>query len=342
VGVQVIDHDRTCGFLSVRLNDLLAAKERSQDWFPLSKSKEGRVRMSAEWKPVLMSGSLNGGSGYTPSIGVLKFHMHKAVGVKNVEAALGGKSDPYVSLKVRGAQVDGSVVQNNNLNPVWEEILYAPVHSLKDTVVVEVMDYQNQGRDRSIGTVDVPVKDLAAEGRGTRAVPYTGTGKSRRHAKLALGRGAFYGEIEFDVEFLPATALNGVEFSGAGNEAARKAGDGGGDDDDGGDPDAEAEDEAEQELEKTAQQMSAPTLDVGAGGGVERKPSVQQQANGVDRKTSLTRRHVKNKASLASIASVKTDATHAGDGVDMTREEVLACRECPPPPSLTIINATTA
>lgn len=147
VGVEIIDdrdlsRDPVVAYLSVKLDDLLHAKEKQQDWFPLTGTQRGRLRMSADWKPVLMSGSMNGGSGYSPAIGVVKFWMKKGIDLKNVEAMMGGKSDPYVQLKLRGQVMDGSVIVNNDLNPEWNEILYCPVHSLRETITIEVMDYQ--------------------------------------------------------------------------------------------------------------------------------------------------------------------------------------------------------
>ncbi|CEH17519.1 Ca2-dependent lipid-binding protein CLB1/vesicle protein vp115/Granuphilin A, contains C2 domain [Ceraceosorus bombacis] len=323
IGIQVVDHASPAGYLSVKLDDLLAAKERQQDWFPLTRSKEGRVRMSAQWKPVLMSGSVNGGSGYVPSIGVLKFHMHRAKEVKNVEAAMGGKSDPYVTLKLRGQQVDGSVIVNNNLNPEWDEILYAPVHSLKEKVTIEVMDYQNSSKDRSLGTTEVNVAELANEGRGTREVPFTGTGKSRRKDKIHLGRGAYKGEIEYDVEFLGATALHGVEFEGAGNEAAKKAGDG--EDEDGDDPDAKEGAEAEEDaaLGEDAKAMTKATVS----SGLKEDDAAATQTSLAHQASQKTH---KKKESVATLSSVKTAATaqtdvskKAVEGVEMSREQLL-------------------
>ncbi|KAG5220503.1 transmembrane protein [Salix suchowensis] len=59
---------------------------------PLSGCKSGKLRMSAEWKPLNMAGSLHGADQYTPPIGVVRLFLHKATDVKNVEAALGGKN----------------------------------------------------------------------------------------------------------------------------------------------------------------------------------------------------------------------------------------------------------
>lgn len=326
IGVQIIDdhnqHDPDASYLSVKLDDLLHAKEKQQDWFPLAKSKEGKVRMSAEWKPVLMSGSMNGGSGYTPAIGAVKFWMHNAKDIKNVEAALGGKSDPYVTLKTRGQQVDGSTIYNNNLNPDFKgEILYAPVHSLKEKITVELMDYQNNTKDRPIGSCEINVVDLASEDSSNKKMPYASSGKQKHVEKLNLGRGIYKGEITFDCEFLPAVNLNGVEFAGAGNEAASKAGGGPDDGDDGGDPDGASIKEITSDSQADAKNGAAsPTVAVTGNGDAKPTGAALSKAG-----------HTKGKESMASIntvATAKTSDTKATkekgeDGVNMTHEELM-------------------
>ncbi len=84
--------DPTLGYLSVRLQDLLnARKEAGRDWWQLSGCKSGRVRLTTEWKPLNMAGSLYGARQYTPPIGAVRMWLKNATDVKNVEAALGGK-----------------------------------------------------------------------------------------------------------------------------------------------------------------------------------------------------------------------------------------------------------
>ncbi|CAO1636937.1 unnamed protein product [Parajaminaea phylloscopi] len=225
IGVQIVDDhglgkDPVISYLSVKLDDLLTARERQQDWFPLT--KEGRVRMSAEWKPVQMAGSVNGGAAWSPPIGTVKIWAQSAKDLKNVE--IGSKSDPYVRLVSRGVQQDASVVRNNNLNPEWDEYLYATVHSLKDRINVEVMDYENNGPPRSLGSVEIQAKDFASE-TGDWSKPYRGTGRQTHKDKLHLGRGAYKGEINFVCEFLPCENVAVSDFNGVGNEAESKAAD---------------------------------------------------------------------------------------------------------------------
>jgi Ca2+-dependent lipid-binding protein len=97
ITVKVIDDrefakDPTVGYLSVRLRDLLEArKESGRDWWTLSGCKSGRLRLTAEWKPLNMPGSLYSADQYTPPIGVVRLLLKEATDVKNVEAMLGGK-----------------------------------------------------------------------------------------------------------------------------------------------------------------------------------------------------------------------------------------------------------
>ena len=97
ITVKVIDDrdfikDPVLGHLSVRLQDLLdARKETGRDWWQLSGCKSGRLRLTVEWKPLNMAGSLYGADQYTPPIGAVRLWLKEATDVKNVEATLGGK-----------------------------------------------------------------------------------------------------------------------------------------------------------------------------------------------------------------------------------------------------------
>ena len=77
VTVKVIDDrdllkDPVVGYLSIDLAYLLRAKEEQRDWFPLANAKTGRIRLTAEWKPLAMAGSVQGAAAYVPPIGVVR------------------------------------------------------------------------------------------------------------------------------------------------------------------------------------------------------------------------------------------------------------------------------
>jgi Ca2+-dependent lipid-binding protein len=160
IGVKVLDSqslakDPSIGHVSLALTDLIEANKKGLDWFPLTGAKSGKVRMSVLWKPVIIPGAINGANAYTPPIGVLRFWAHKAIDLKNVEGLTGGKSDPYIRILHSGIIVSRTLVINNNLNPEWEEIIYIPIHNPKESFTIEAMDYQHNGKDRSLGAFDL-------------------------------------------------------------------------------------------------------------------------------------------------------------------------------------------
>lgn len=211
--------DPKLGNLSVKLSDLLEAGERQQDWFPLQNSRAGKIRLSAVWKPVAMTGALDGASTYTPPIGILRIHLKKAIDVKNVEAALGGKSDPYVRVMGANKTLARTEVIQNTLNPEWDQIVYVPVHHLKISYIFELMDYQNIGKDRSLGFVDLKLSDYIEES-GDSAYPYKSKGRKQLAEKIRLDKANhFKGTLHFDIDFKPAMSLRGgVSFEAKKNE----------------------------------------------------------------------------------------------------------------------------
>jgi Ca2+-dependent lipid-binding protein len=109
-----------------------------------------------------------------------------------------------------------------DLNPVWDEIIYTPVHSLKETLLLEVMDYQNLTKDRSLGTVELKVSGLAREtmtGAGDSRFSFESTGKMDKSEPIRLDRGNQHkGQLHYLAEFLPAFALEGLKFENGSNE----------------------------------------------------------------------------------------------------------------------------
>jgi Ca2+-dependent lipid-binding protein len=97
ISVKIVDErdflkDPVIGYMSIKLVDLMEAKQLdNKDWFPLSGCRQGKLRLSAEWKPLAMAGALHGTDQYKPPIGVVRLVLQRATDVKNVEAMLGGK-----------------------------------------------------------------------------------------------------------------------------------------------------------------------------------------------------------------------------------------------------------
>jgi Ca2+-dependent lipid-binding protein len=223
VTVLVQDKSSSLGRVTVKLDDILAAKEAGNDWFPLQGTRGAKLRLSANFKPVSMPGALDGAASYTPPIGILRVWIKNAQDVRNVESAL-GKSDPYVRVQVNNRTLARTEVQNNNLNPVWDQIVYVPVHSLRGRVVLELMDYENIGKDRTLGTVALDVSECADANESNNEYPYASKGVQQRSDRIRLEKGNYKGVLNYEVDFKPAMSLRGgVSFDAPKNDVAAAA-----------------------------------------------------------------------------------------------------------------------
>ncbi|KAF9243825.1 C2 domain-containing protein [Melanogaster broomeanus] len=237
ITVKVVDDrdflkDPVIGYMSVRLEDLLTAEtSEARDWWPLSRCKSGKIRISAQWKPLNMAGVLSSVDQYVPPIGVVRLWLQKATDVKNVEAALGGKSDPYVRVLVNSVVQGRTEVINNNLNPAWDQIIYIPVHSLRESMFMEVMDYQNLTKDRSLGSVELHVRDLARESSADPQFRFESIGRKEAADPIKVdGSHTHKGQLHYVAEFVPTLALKHVHFDSEANEIQKAAEDDEGDD----------------------------------------------------------------------------------------------------------------
>ncbi|KAM0750754.1 tricalbin [Meredithblackwellia eburnea MCA 4105] len=215
VGVQIMDDnsmsaDRPLGNIRVKLDELLAATKNGDDQFPLSSAKSGQIKLTATWKPVLMAGSINGAGAYTPPIGVVRVLFKRGIDLRNVE--LTGASDPYGRILANGIVVARTLIMNNNLNPEWDEIVYIQVHNPKDSYVLEVMDYQHMGKDRTLGSAKLNVAELIEEGEDKRLKPWIGTGKKSQRLSLSIDRKGPKGTVELELEFFPCAHLKNMSF----------------------------------------------------------------------------------------------------------------------------------
>ncbi|KAG8883133.1 hypothetical protein FRB98_003307 [Tulasnella sp. 332] len=219
INIKVIDDrdfmkDPILGTFSASLEKILdaTAKTGVETWFPLNKCRTGKLRLSAEWKPLSMAGNLQGAGTYSPPIGIMRLWIKNAKDVKNVESGLGGKSDPYVRVMLQGIVKARTDVVSNNLSPVWDQIIYVPVHRQRETLVLEVMDYQHLTKDRPLGTVELSVGDLAIEAPANREYPYQGTGRRSFSSPIHIDKLVTKGFLEYEAEFLPSLNLKGLDF----------------------------------------------------------------------------------------------------------------------------------
>ncbi|KAI9275987.1 C2 domain-containing protein [Sporodiniella umbellata] len=180
----------------------------SQDWWAL-KDGTGKLHLSMQWKHVTMTGYTEQITGYRPPIGVVRVFMESAEDLKNVEAMTGGKSDPYVRV-MSGVQNRGQTEHiDDDLCPVWKQAIYVPVHSKVEDLVLEVMDYNDNTKDKSLGITDLHLKDLISETKTEDGQSvFEGLAPVSRNVDLmSLDRKKGRGTLRYTASFFPTLAL---------------------------------------------------------------------------------------------------------------------------------------
>jgi Ca2+-dependent lipid-binding protein len=142
--------------------------EDKSEWWSLNDGR-GKIHVSAIWKPVVMTGLGEGMShvSYSPPIGVVRLHFFGATNLKNVEALTAGKSDPYVRVKSGLHNRGQTEFIDDNLDPDWNEVVYVPIHSIREDLVLEVMDFNENTKDKLLGLTDLSIKSIVKEVEGT-------------------------------------------------------------------------------------------------------------------------------------------------------------------------------
>lgn len=192
--------DPILGTYQIKLDDMLKLMQKGQEWYNLAGATTGRAKMTLQWKPVALSGVGAGTGGYVTPIGVIRLHFKNARDLRNVETL--GKSDPYVRVLLSGIEKGRTVTFQNNLNPDWDEVIYVPVHSSRERIVLEVMDQESVGSDRSLGSIDVAVADYVTQADNGEYL----VNDAKRHQAGVLrsnGKGSPKGTLNHTISFYP-------------------------------------------------------------------------------------------------------------------------------------------
>ena len=195
-----IGGDQIIGQYQIRLNDMLQMMEKGQEWYHLAGAKTGRAKLTLQWKPVALKGTIGGSGGYVTPIGVMRLHFANARGIKNVETV--GKSDPYVRVLLSGVEKGRTVTFQNNLNPDWDEVLYVPMHTNREKLTLEVMDEENLGKDRSLGSVELAASDYIFQGDNGEYLVHDEK-KPLASPLRARGTGSPKGTLNYTCSFYP-------------------------------------------------------------------------------------------------------------------------------------------
>ncbi|KAI4100961.1 MAG: hypothetical protein LQ339_005282 [Xanthoria mediterranea] len=207
--------DPILGTYQIKVDDMIQLMDKGQEWYHLAGAKTGRAKMMLQWKPVSMKGITGGSGGYITPIGVMRIHFQNGRDLRNLETV--GKSDAYARVLLSGIEKGKTVTFQNNLNPDWDEVIYVPVHSTREKLLLEVMDQENLGKDRSLGLTEIKAADyIHTAENGEYEVHDL---KRPMSEPLCIhGKGTPKGKLNFTVAFYPTLNLADPE-----DEAEEKA-----------------------------------------------------------------------------------------------------------------------
>ncbi|KAK7924200.1 C2 domain-containing protein [Apiospora marii] len=209
--------DQLVGTYQIKLEDLLEMMEQGKDWYNLSNVSSGRIKVTAQWKPVAMTGDLVGTGGYQTPIGVMRLHFKHARELRNFETM--GKSDPYVRVVLSGIEKGRTVTHRNTLSPEFDEVVYVPMHSSRDRLALEVMDAEKMGKDRSLGLIELLASDYIEQDENGEYL--VNDRKPLLEDGLRLhGKGIAKGVLSYTASFYPCLNIADPEDEEEEEEAA--------------------------------------------------------------------------------------------------------------------------
>ncbi|KAF9306138.1 hypothetical protein BGZ74_007485 [Mortierella antarctica] len=204
VTIEVISEGNVIGSYGVSARKLIQDTAEKVDWVSLKGGEgTGKLRMSAIWKPILMGDDLNP-SVHKAAFGVIRMQLIAGRELRNVE--IGGNSDPYLVISSdKGISRGRTKVIDDNLNPVWDEIHYVAVNSMKQSFELECFDFQKISKDRPLGKTSFQVSEIIEELPDKAG--YVARPPVDRWAPLKQKDGSNKGDIRYIMSFFPSLKL---------------------------------------------------------------------------------------------------------------------------------------
>ncbi|QLQ79952.1 hypothetical protein HG537_0C06010 [Torulaspora globosa] len=181
----------------------------------------GDIFMNLEWKPVRITGAFAAGNAVKEPIGALRVHV-RDVNVVGDLAGI-GDIDPYFTILVNGHINYKSSHFSENSNPMFNKVIYLPVTSDNQSVLLDVYDYQSIGKDRTIGGARIPIGSVIQ--KDAKTGKYKAIDKSDEITKLYLENRKLKGREDYvnvSLSFVPIFPVYSPEEAAVVEEKKRK------------------------------------------------------------------------------------------------------------------------
>ncbi|KAI8389419.1 C2 domain-containing protein [Blakeslea trispora] len=211
VRVSIIDaidfaEDVSLGSWDSYLVDIMRQQDDREYWWNLRKKGkeiEARIRFSVQWKPVVLTSlaSMGGVGLYTAPVGIIRFSIWSA------EDFTSRSVDSYVRIKSNNQKRAKTEIIDNSTNPEWGEHHYIPVHSMYETFVLELMQWNSKDKDKLIGSTMLSAHEMMEERKTDNTSWYKALDKKlERQVPLHNGNSQ-KGFLIYTAEFYPTMTL---------------------------------------------------------------------------------------------------------------------------------------
>ncbi|KAI8083251.1 C2 domain-containing protein [Gilbertella persicaria] len=211
IRVSVIDsidfaENTSLGSWDASLVDIMRDQEDREYWWNLRKRGQeiqARLRFSVQWKPVVMSGlaSMGGVGIYKPPVGVIRFSIWSAEDITTKSL------DTFVRIKSGNQTRAKTEIIDNTTNPEWGEHHYVPIHSIHESLVLEVMQWSANSKDKLIGSTVLEMNNVIRENKTGNTVWYEAI-QEKLDRQVPLHHGNTQkGFLIYTAEFYPTMAL---------------------------------------------------------------------------------------------------------------------------------------
>lgn len=205
--IQVLVRDsvdnKVVANLEVNLQDVVFESSRGQEWFNCKPIGPGiptpKIRLSANWKPLAIDEDSGVKTHVNASIGGLRLHIRGAKDLKNLEAV--GFVDPYVRVLLNGQLRAKTATILDTVNPIWDSVYFLPVANEHQHYLLQIMDAEPEGKDRSLGTAAVHIQDFLTKDDSGYWLEYDGSEKIIEQS--VIFNKDTVGTIMYSVSFYP-------------------------------------------------------------------------------------------------------------------------------------------
>ncbi|SCV04886.1 LANO_0G13586g1_1 [Lachancea nothofagi CBS 11611] len=188
---------------SSSMSDILSISEGGQTM--LAASPQGELYLSTVWKPVAMTGSFAPANSMRDPLGVVKLHIKD--GLIDEQLSGVGDIDPYITVSLNKHVTHKTQYIPDNREPKFNTIIYVPVTSENQSILLKVMDYQKVGKDRPVGSYTIPVSKVAQKDPETNKYVQVEKAQPAQCRLLGKNMALTKSYINVDMSFIPVTPV---------------------------------------------------------------------------------------------------------------------------------------